>query len=111
MGIRILALKAKMGIRILALEAKVGIRILDLKVASQNSFTVGVKYFEETQFTPLETAATQALRSIEDFDLEVSKFKDLVASGKIPLGQVLRRDAVHTAGDGGYASAQVHRRF
>ena len=27
------------------------------------------------------------------------------------LGQVLRRGAVHTAGDGGYASAQVHRRL
>jgi hypothetical protein len=42
-----------------------------------------VKYFEETQFTPLETAATQALRVIEDFDLKASEFKDLVASEKI----------------------------
>jgi hypothetical protein len=70
-----------------------------------------VNNFEETKFTPGETAAVQALRFIEDFDLETSEFKDLVASGENSARSVLRRDAVHTTGDGGYASAQVHRRL
>jgi hypothetical protein len=38
----------------------------------------------------------QALRLIEDSDLEASELKDLVASDKIPLGQLLRRETQFT---------------
>jgi hypothetical protein len=41
--------------------------------------------FEETKFTPGQTAAVQVIRFIVDGDLEAAERKDLVASEKVPV--------------------------